>query len=293
MLRFVHGAALLLVILAAHPCGAARVEADRGAVIPPSVRPQRIIALSPHLAEIAFAAGAGPQIVAAVRFSDYPAAAARLPQVGDASRIDVERVIALRPDLILAWRSGNPAGDLQRLAALGFRLFVSEPRRLSDIGHILREVGALAGTDSVAERAAVAFEHDLEALRTRYGTRAPVRVFYEIWHRPLLTVNRAHLISDVITLCGGVNVFAGAAVLTPSVTLEAVLAARPQVILGGSSAMRPGELESEWRRSPVSALRQVPVRYVPADLIQRQTPRIAQGAQAVCSYLDEVRAPRQ
>ena len=239
-----------------------------------------------------FAAGAGAQLAAVVRYSDYPAAAARLPQVGDASRIDLERVIALKPDLILAWRTGNPAGDLERLERLGFRVFVTEPRRLSDIARLVRAVGALAGTQAAAEEAALEFERGLDALRARYGQAAPVRVFYEIWHRPLLTINGAHSISDVIRLCGGRNIFADAPVLTPSVSLEAILAGRPQVVLGGSSAIRADELEHEWRTASIAALRDLPVRYVPADLIQRQTPRIVQGARAVCAHLEEMRRKR-
>jgi iron complex transport system substrate-binding protein len=236
-----------------------------------------------------FAAGAGERLAAVVRFSDYPEAARALADVGDASRIDLERVIALEPDLVLAWRSGNPAADLSRLERLGLRVFVTEPRRLSDIPRLLRAIGALAGTAVDAEKSALAFERELERLRARYSTARPVRVFYEIWHRPLLTVNRTHLISDVISLCGGVNVFAAAPLLTPSVSLEAVLAAKPQVVLGGSSAMRAEELVAGWRRAPVRALRDLPVRYVPPDLIQRQTPRIAEGARFVCEYLEEVR----
>jgi iron complex transport system substrate-binding protein len=262
---------------------------DRGISVNWNARPGRIVALSPHLAEIAYAAGAGAQLAAVVRFSDYPPAAARLPRVGDAARIDLERMLAIQPDLVLGWRSGNPPGDLRRLEQRGFRLFVTEPRRLTDIARVLRLVGTLADTREVAEASAARFEAELEALRAKYGGRAPVRVFYEIWHRPLLTVNGAHVISDAIALCGGVNVFSGMPVLTPSVSLEAVLQARPQVILGGSSAMEEGDLASEWRRAPLAALREIPVRFVPPDLIQRQTPRLAQGAQRICEHIDEVR----
>jgi iron complex transport system substrate-binding protein len=147
----------------------------------------------------------------------------------------------------------------------------------------------LAGTQDVAEAAAGAFEAELDVLRSQYSRRAPVRVFYEIWHRPLLTVNGAHVISDVITLCGGINVFSDVPVLTPSVSLEAVLHARPQLILGGGSAMQQEDLEAEWRRSRPAALREIPVRYVPPDLIQRQTPRLAQGARRICDHIDELR----
>ena len=195
----------------------------------------------------------------------------------------------IKPDLVLAWQSGNPRSDIERLERLGFRVFVTEPKRLSDVARLLRTIGALAGTERAAERAAAEFERELGALRGRYAAREPVRVFYEIWHRPLLTVNRAHLISDVIALCGGVNVFANAATLTPSVSLEAVFAARPQIVLGGSSAIRPDELAATWRDAPLASLREIPVRYVPADLIQRQTPRIAQGARMICEHIDEFR----
>jgi len=288
--------ALVLTALAhALPVSAisARLSDDRGVAVAVPARPVRIVALAPSLAEITFAAGAGARLVAGVRFTDYPEAATRLPQVGDASRLDVERILALEPDLLLGWKSGNPAGDLRRLESLGLPLFVAEPRRLEDIARLIRTVGTLAGTQPVAEAAASAFELELSQLRSRYGTQPPVRVFYEIWHRPLLTVNGQHLISDVIALCGGRNVFAGASVLTPSVSHEAVLAARPDVVLGGSSATRAEDLVSDWRSAPIAALRALPVRYVPPDFIQRQTPRMVEGAKLVCAQLDEVRRAKQ
>jgi iron complex transport system substrate-binding protein len=262
---------------------------DRGVAIELRSRPARIIALSPHLAELAYAAGAGSQLAAVVRYSDYPDAARALPQVGDGSRIDIERVIAIKPDLILGWRSGNPPADLQRLEDLGFTVFITEPTRLADIARLTRTIGALAGTQAAADAAADAFERELESLRARYSTRAEVPVFYEIWHRPLLTINGAHLISDVIALCGGRNVFAAAPVLTPAVSLEAVVAARPRVVLGGSSATRPEAFAAAWREMPVESLRRLPVRYVPPDLIQRQTLRIAHGARVVCEHLEALR----
>jgi iron complex transport system substrate-binding protein len=288
-LRVAAFTAAITLFPASTSSAATRPNDDRGAAVELRARPMRIVALSPHLAELAFAAGAGPQLAAVVRYSDYPEAARALPQVGDGSRIDIERVIAIKPDLILGWRSGNPAGDLQRLEDLGFPVFITEPTRLSDIARLVRTIGALAGTPAAADAAAEAFERELDTLRARYSTRAQVPVFYEIWHRPLLTINGAHLISDVIALCGGRNVFAGAPVLTPAVSLEAVVAARPRVVLGGSSATRAEEFSAAWRDMPVDALRQIRVRYVPPDLIQRQTPRIAQGARVVCEHLDEIR----
>ncbi len=280
---------LLAAALVFSPLHAAQIRDDRGRVFDLPHPSTRIIVLSPHLAELVFAAGAGAQLAAVVSYSDYPQAAAALPTVGDAARIDLERVIALKPDLILGWRSGNPVSEVQRLEQRGFAVFMTEPRRLADIPRVLRAIGALAETSAVAQAAAARVDDELALLRARYMKREPVRVFYEIWHYPLLTINNEHLISDIITLCGGINVFAAAPVLTPSVSLEAVLAARPEVVLGGSSASTAHALKAQWQGARVQALRSLPVLHVPPDLIQRQTPRVVEGARQVCEHLEKVR----
>ena len=266
---------------------------DRGRAVALSAPAQRIVTLAPHLAEIVFAAGAGARLVGVARFSDFPEAARRLPQVGDDSRVDLERILALRPDLILAWKTGNQASDVARLEQLGFPVFVTEPARLADIPRLVRAMGVLAGTARAAEQAGDEFNNKINALREYYGGRPPLRVFYEIWHRPLMTVNGSHMISDVIALCGGRNVFAGAPALTPLVSDEAVLAAQPDVVLGGGSAGGEKEFVAQWRASAVKALRELPRFYVDPDEIQRQTPRIVGGAKAVCGALDKVRRNRE
>lgn len=290
------GVPALCAALALHNFAAAAGVAladDRGGTIALAAPAQRIVTLAPHLAEIVFAAGAGERLVGVARFSDYPQAAQRLPQVGDGSRVDLERIVTLKPDLILAWKSGNQAGDIARLEQLGFAVFVTEPDRLADIPRLLRAVGTLAGTVPAAAQAIDKFNNEINQLRNLYGRRSPLRVFYEIWHRPLLTVNGRHMISDVISLCGGRNVFANAPVQTPTVSVEAVLAARPEAILGGGSAAQEKEFAAQWRASPVEALRRVPVFYVNPDTIQRQTPRIVEGARAICEHLEKVRISRQ
>lgn len=269
------------------------VADDRGKVITLARPAQRIVALAPSLAELAFAAGAGGRLVGVVRYSDYPPEARKIPQVGDAARVEFERVAALKPDLILAWRSGNSPSDVERLERLGYPAFVSEPARLADVARLVRAIGALAGTLPEAERAAAGFEREIAALRARYVKAAGVRVFYQIWHRPLLTVNGAHIISDVIALCGGQNVFADVAQLTPNVSIEAVIAAKPEVILGGGSAGGEKEFAAQWRVSAVEPLRKLPAFYINPDHIQRQTPRIVEGARAVCAALEQVRSNRQ
>lgn len=274
-----------------------QIHDDRGRVLQLQTPAARIIAIAPHLTELAFAAGAGSRLIAVSEYSDYPAAALRLPRVGDGARVDMERILALKPDLVLAWKSGNQAGDIARLERHGIAVYVSEPARLTDIARLLRGVALLAGVASDGERAASAFERELDGLRNRYGSSGPgdqgVRVFYEIWHQPLLTVNGAHMISDAIALCGGVNVFANLPVLTPAVTLEAVLAARPQVVLGGGSSGSAGNLQRRWQGLPVAALRALPAYDIPPDSIQRQSPRIVEGIRAICTHLERHRSSKK
>ena len=270
------------------------VTDDRGKAITLSAPARRIVTLAPSIAELAYAAGAGDRLVGVARFSDYPPAVRDIQQIGDASRIDLERVFSLTPDLIIGWKTGNQVADIERLEHFGFRVFVIEPATLAAIPRLLRTLGRLAGSELAARDAADEFERGVAALHERYGTRIKVRVFYEIWHEPLMTVNGRHIINDVIRLCGGSNVFAGVQSLTPVVSLESVIAAQPEVVLGGSSAITPGEFAAQWRRyEGFVKLRNVRAMFVNPDWIQRQTPRILDGAQTVCEHLEQVRSVRR
>jgi iron complex transport system substrate-binding protein len=284
---------LCYVLVGAPALAETKLADDRGTVVRLPTPASRIVALAPHLAEIVFAAGAGEKLIGTARFSDFPMAAQRVPVVGDAARVDVERILLLQPDLVLAWKSGNQAGDVTRLERLGLRIFVTEPSGLSDVSRLIRAVGTLAGTERAAHQQASAFDERIAGLRVQFETRAPLRVFYEIWHRPLLTVNGNHMISDVINLCGGRNVFAEAPLLTPSVSLEAVLAARPDAIIGGGSGITAQKFAAQWRAHGIAALNEVTLAYVAPDDIQRATPRIADGARAICEVLEQVRANRR
>jgi iron complex transport system substrate-binding protein len=270
--------------------GAAELRDDRDIAVRLAAPAARIVTLAPHLAEIVFAAGAEEKLVGVALFSDYPAGVRQLPLVGDASRIDIERVLLLRPDLVLAWKSGNQPGDVLRLEQLGVPVFVTEPVRLPDVSRLIRAVGVLAGTQRRAENTAARFEAEIGALRGRFSTRRAIRVFYEIWHRPLLTVNSSHMISDVIRLCGGRNVFAAAPMLTPTVSLEAVLAAQPEVIVGGGSGISARDFETQWRNHRIPTLQKRGLIHVAPDEIQRASPRIAAGARTVCEGLERFRA---
>ncbi len=286
-------AGMLAFALSARGAAITRTD-DTGRTVTLPAPAQRVVALAPSITELAYAAGAGARLVGVARYSDYPVAAKGIPQVGDASRIDLERVLSLKPDLVIGWKSGNQVADVERLETLGFKVYIVEPATLAAIPQLLRAVGALAGTGAIAEGAADEFERRVTALRERYGARSKVRVFYEIWHSPLMTVNGRHMINDVIRLCGGSNVFAGLATLTPVVSLEGVITAQPEVVLGGSSATTPEEFAAQWRRyEGFVKLRHVRAMFVDPDRIQRQTPRILEGAQSVCEHLEQVRSNRR
>ena len=253
----------------------------------------RIVSLAPHLTELLYDAGAGAKLVGAVEYSDYPEAAKALPRVGNNASINLEALLALHPDLVVAWPSAATDKAIERLAGLGLPVFRSEPRDLEDIASTLERLGALAGTSAQADRAAAAFRARAAELRERYANRPHVRVFYEIWDRPLQTVNGRHLISKVIRLCGGENVFAGLPLIAPEIDREAVLRANPEVIVGSASdGTRPDWLD-EWKAFPgLLAAAKGQLYSLPPDLIERHTPRVLEGAERLCRLLEEVRAAR-
>jgi iron complex transport system substrate-binding protein len=268
------------------------VRDDRGALISLAAPARRIVSLAPHITELLFAVGAGDRLVATVDYSDYPDAARRIARVGSVHALDLERVLSLRPDLIVVWLHGSPQRQIERLALIGVPTYYSEPRRLDDVASTLERFGRLAATEAQARRAARDYRERLSALRARYSGRAPVDVFYQVWNRPLLTVNDAHLISDVLRLCGGRNVFGSLATLVPTVSLEAVLQANPQAIIASSEGPQSDAgTFAPWRAWPrLAAVAQGALFAVDADTISRQTPRILDATQTVCERLEAVRA---
>lgn len=269
------------------------VRDDYGRVLRLDGPAQRIVSLAPHLTELLFAAGAGAQVVGASEHSDYPPQAARLPQVASATRVDLEAVLALEPDLVVAWPQAATRRAIDRLEALGLPTYRSEPRTLEEVPHTIERFGILAGQAAVAQKAAAQFRRDAAALAARYAARDRVQVFYQVWSRPIVTVNGAHLISRVINLCGGRNVFAQLPLLAPEIDREAVLAADPEVVIAsGAGDLRPAWLD-DWRDFPqMRAVRNGQLYAMPADLLQRHTPRILDGAERLCAILDAARAQR-
>jgi len=264
------------------------VVALLGAASSALAAPPRIVSLAPNLTELAYAAGAGSALVGTVDYSDFPAAARSLPRVGDAWRVDLERVLALHPDLVLVWPSGTPQATVERLEQLGLRTVAVPTYRLADVPAALRQIGMLAGSRDLAERAAESFEQDIAAQRAAHAGAARVSVFIEIAAEPVFTVNGRHVISEMVELCGGRNVFADLPQLAPPIATEAVLARDPEVILSADEAATdPRRQWSRWDR--LKAVRAGTVYALPADLVVRATPRLAQGVAATCAALDDAR----
>ena len=232
--------------------------------------PKRIISLAPHLTEMLFEIGAGEQLVGTVSYSNYPEAATRIPVIGSYNRLDLEAILAQRPDLILGWESGNATAELERLRALGIPLHISEPRKLEDVATVMESLGTLIGQ--------------------QYQQQRPLRVFYQVWNRPLITINGEQIISHVIELCGGINVFANLDSLSPQISVEAVLERDPQVIVAsGMDASRPEWLDGGSHYPTLQAVQQGDLYHVPPDILQRHGPRLLQGAEQLCKALQKAR----
>ena len=267
-----------------------RVTDDAGHSVVLAAPAKRVISLGPHLTELTFAAGGGDALVGVIRYSDFPEAAKKLPIVGDAHAIDFERIAQLKPDLVLVWGSGLNERHKARLRSLGLAVYESEIRQAQGIADTLLRLGILLGRADTADAAARRFESQWQALAKRYEGKPPVRVFWQLWHEPLMTINREHLISETMRLCSGVNVFADLPLLTPTVSWEAAVAADPQLIVGSGRKDDAARDFAAWRRfAKVSAVKQQRYASIDGDLIGRMGPRFVEGAGALCEVIERAR----
>ena len=281
--------ATLLAVCSQALAGPVAADDATGATVTLAAPARRIVSLAPHATELLFAAGAGDRIVGVLAPADWPPEAARLVRVGTAAGVDLERIVALRPDLVIVWPYLAPA-QIERLRAIGTAIFVSDPRSPEAIAVELERLGSLAGTTTQAAAAAAAFRARLAGLERREASAPKLAVFYEIWNQPLYTIGGGHLISAAIRLCGGENVFARLASPAPAVGVEDVLAARPEAIIAGTDdALRPSWLDGwkRWRELPAVAHGNLFV--VDANLLHRAGPRFVAGVQQLCTALDRAR----
>jgi iron complex transport system substrate-binding protein len=254
---------------------------------------QRIATLSPGATELVFAAGGGDRVVAVVAFSDYPPEARALPSVGGHSRLDLERLLTLQPDLAIVWGSGNPAEQMAALEDFGIPMFYLEPNSIEGISQAIERLARLTDSEAVGQQAAQQFRQGMAELAEQYREAEPVTVFYQVWNRPLMTVNETHLIGQVIRLCGGENVFADLPRQIPRIDLEAVLMANPHAILAGGMGEENRDWLTEWRAYPgLQAVQQDNLFFIPPSLVQRPTPRLLAGSRLLCESLETARARR-
>ena len=250
----------------------------------------RIISLTPHITEILFSAGAGSKIIATVAYSDYPQAAKKIPRVSGYPSMDIERIVSLKPDLVVVWASGNNKEQVEKLVELGLTVFISEPRQVNDIYKTIRRFGKLAGTNNIAEKSAENFINHYKYLKETYSNKEKVKVFYQFWNKPLMTINGQHIISDIINLCGGTNVFSKLNSLTPIISIEAVIASQTDVIVVGSNNEKKSKWLSEWKPwLHLAAVKKDHLYYIDPDLLNRMGPRILSGADKLCELLDKAR----
>ena len=284
---------ILLILLSNNATAEIRLTDDSGRTVTLAQPARRIITLAPHIVELLYAAGAGDRIVGAVEYSYFPEAAKSIPRIGDSAQLDLERIVAMKPDLIMVWQHGNAQRQLDRLLSVGVPVYYNEPRSLDDIARSIEQFGKLAGSEVVAQPAASEFLRREAELRARYSRLAPVKVFYQIWNKPLMTVNGEHIISDMMRLCGGENVFAGLKQRVPVISTEAVLTANPEAISGASAEVgATGKLDN-WKKWPsLLAVSRNNLFVIDGDLISRHTPRMLEGARIMCEQIDAARARR-
>jgi iron complex transport system substrate-binding protein len=255
---------------------------------------QRIVTMAPFLTELVFAAGAGDKLVGVAAHSNYPAQARSLPVVADATGANREALLHLKPDLVLAWRTGTPLHAIESLRVAGVPILVMEGARIDDVPKLLRHIGALAKSAASAEEAARRFEKELAGLRETHASRRPVSAMFEIWHAPLMTIAGNHYMTDALEACGGRNVFADVAGIAPEISLESVVAKDPEAIIGAGSALDESVFRKNWARfGSLQAVKQGALIHLNADTIQQQTPRLIEGVKAICAGLEKVRTARK
>ena len=281
--------ALCVAQLQAH--AAITVNDDDGKPVTLEKPAQRVVALAPHVTELLFAAGGAEKIVGAVSYSDYPEAAKQVPRVGDNRQVDLERLLAMKPDLLVVWRHGTSERQIDQLRQLGIPIFHSEPKKLDQIADNLEKMGKLLGTEPAANAAAKELRQKLAALRAQYAARPPVRVFYQVWDKPLYTLNGEHIVSDALKVCAGQNIFADQKVTAPVVSVEAVLEADPEAVFATTEKDYGGV--SLWRPyKTFKATKQDNLFTIDGNLLNRAGPRMIAGTAVLCEKLEEARKHR-
>ena len=275
-----------------HALAAVTVKDDLGRTVILPAPAHRVISLAPHTTELLYHIGAGQDLVAVSSYSDYPEEARRLPIVGDFRQVDLERVLALKPDLLVVWQGGNPQKQLERLKKVGIPIFYSNPKRLKDIPDNMVKLGILTGHEAEARKKAGRWIQAMNRLRKQYNKRQTVRVFYQVSDSPLFTLNGKHIVNEAIVLCGGKNVFSDMAIIAPNVSVESVIVKNPESIISSKGIGASGGLDMWKRFKMVDAVRYGNLFGINPDWMDRAGPRMLTGTEVLCKRLDESRKNR-
>jgi len=251
----------------------------------------RVVSMAPSVTELLFAAGGGNQIVGAVNYSDYPEAAKRIPRIGSNREIDMELLISLKPDLIVAWRHNSSERQIEMVRRLGIPVFQSDPQTLDGIPDAVLRLGQLLGTDAAARTTATQLREQLASLRAKYANRSTVRTFYQVWDKPLYTLSGKHILTDAMKLCGGENIFDKLTVTAPIVSIESVLQANPEAIIA-TAEKNYGGVELWKPYGTLAAVRSNNLFTLDGHLLNRAGPRMVQGTAAMCEVLEQARQRR-
>jgi len=253
--------------------------------------PQRVISLAPHITEMLFSAGAGDKVVGVVDYSDFPQAALEIESVGSYHAINIEKIVQLNPDLIIAWKTGNRIKDIDKIQQLGFKVSYSEPYKLSDIPKEIRKFGQRLQTQKVANQVANRLKTKLNSLQQTYYSKPKVTAFYQIWNAPMMTINGQQFISQAMNICGAKNIFSDLPILAAEVSIESVISKNPDIILlGGEKSVQQAWL-TDWQKwKNIKAIKNQHVYLLNADTFQRPTERLIEGIEGLCKKIDKVRA---
>lgn len=255
---------------------------------------QRVITLAPSLTEMVFTVGAEAKLVATVKSSNFPESAKQIARIGDYEKFNMETLLSYKPDLVLAWSSGNNSQQVERIKKFNIPVYLIEPRQLEDIAKTLRNIGILSGYAVQANQAADNFERRLLQITKANKNKIRLRTFYQIWHDPIYTINGEHVISRIMQICGLDNIFHNARILAPNVTQEAVIDKNPQVIIASGMANGLDVEQPEWlsiwtKWHDISAVANENLFFIHPDIINRQSTRILDGAEKMCKQADIAR----
>ena len=283
--------AVMLAILSAASVAEIHITDDLGREITLASPARRIVSLAPHNTENLFTAGAGEFIVGTVDYSDFPAKALDIPRIGGYKKINIEAVIAAKPDLVVAWSSGNPSAPVQRLIDFGIPVFYSEPGTFEKIISNIERFSLIADTQALAAPRLDEMRQTLAALQQQYSQQAPVSVFYQVWNQPLITLNGEHSVSHAFKICGATNVFNDEPTIAPRINIEGVIASNPQlIILAGHTQAQAREWGQMWKQWPaIDAVKNGAISFIESDIINRPTKRFIMGTQQICQLIDEAR----